>query len=86
MEFNRKELADFFKTTEGTVRTNFPTLRQRALKQGYIIQKRGSGDNVIYEVTKTIPQDIPLENFRTTQREYWQGDLPNEVWVPAWCD
>lgn len=70
MEFNRQELANFFNTTIGTVKTNFPKLRQRALKQGYLIQKRGSGENSIYEVTKTEPKDVSVQELSTYKKKY----------------
>lgn len=86
MEFNRQELANFFNTTIGTVKTNFPKLRQRALKQGYLIQKRGSGENSIYEVTKTEPKNISVQELSTYKKEIWQNDLPNEIWTSVYFD
>lgn len=86
MEFNRQELANFFNTTIGTVKTNFSKLRQRALKQGYLIQKRGSGENSIYEVTKTEPRDVSVQELSTYKKEIWQNDLPNEIWTSVYFD
>ena len=83
---NAQELADYFQTTIGTVKTNFPKLKQRALKKGFLITKRGKGENAIYEVEKVIPQDVPISELSTSPKIYWESDSPGEKWVTTYCD
>ena len=85
-EFNQQELAQFFQTTLSVIKTNFPTLKQRALKQGYSINKRGKGDTAIYEVERIVPQTIDKNELTTQPKEYWKEDLPNEIWTTCYCD
>ena len=85
-EFNQQELADFFQTTLCMVKTNFPKVKARALKNGYLIRKIGKGDNAIYQVEETEPQQVDSKFFSSKKKQYWEFDLPGEVWVPAYCN
>ena len=81
---NAQELADFLQTTLCMVKTNFPKVKNKALKNGYLITKRGIGDKAIYEVEKVIPQNIPFEpEFK---KEQWIADFNGEKWVTAFCN
>lgn len=84
-EFNQEQLAEFFSTTVGMVRTNFPKLRQRVLKQGYFINKRGKGDTAVYEVERVAPQDVDKSELSTApKKEHWNADLPGERWTTCY--
>ena len=83
-EFNQQELADFLGTTLCMVQTNFPKVKAKALKNGYLITKRGKGINAIYELEKTIPQQIDSKYFSTVRKTYWEKDLPNEQWTTVY--
>lgn len=80
-EFNQQELADYLGTTLCMVQTNFPQVKARALRNGYLITKRGKGSSAIYEVETTIPQNVDSKYFSTTVKQYWTKDLENEQWV-----
>ena len=78
MEFNRKELADYFQISENTIKTNFPKLKARMLKKGYLITKRGTGELSTYEVEKTEPKIIDYKEVSSRNTEYWSTDFKDE--------
>lgn len=85
-ELNQQELADFIGTTLCMVQTNFPQVKARALRNGYLITKRGKGINSIYEVEKTEPKQVDKKYFSRNTKHYWEYDLPNEVWTTVFCN
>lgn len=84
MIFNKQELIDYFQTTESVVSTNFPKFAARKLKNGFLITKRGVGENATYEVEKVTPKEVDSSNFSTRKIEIAE-DLPNEVWKTTFC-
>ena len=86
MEFNRKELADYFQISENTIKTNFPKLKARMLKKGYLITKRGTGELSTYEVEKTEPKIIDYKEVSSRNTEYWSTDFKDEQWVDTYCN
>ena len=52
---NKQELADFLGTTLCMVETNFPKVKAKALREGYLIIKHGKGATAFYEIEKTTP-------------------------------
>ena len=85
MEFNRTELSQFFQVSENTVKTNFPKFKAKALKNGYLITKRGIGDSAIYEVEKTESQIVDYKEVSSRKTEYWIQDYPDEKWINTFC-
>ena len=69
MTFNKQELIDYFKTTNSMVSTNFPKFAASKLKKGYLITRRGKGNNTIYEVKIVSPEDVDYSNFSTRKIE-----------------
>ena len=84
MTFNKQELIDYFKTTNSMVSTNFPKFAASKLKKGYLITRRGKGNDTIYEVKIVSPEDVDYSNFSTRKIEIAK-DLPNEIWKTTFC-
>lgn len=84
MTFNKQELIDYFGTTNSMVSTNFPKFAANKLKKGYLITRRGKGDNTVYEVEIVTPKEVDSSNFSTRKIEIAE-DLPNEVWKTTFC-
>lgn len=51
----KQELIEYFNTTNSVVSSNFPKFASAQLKKGYLITRRGKGENTIYEIEKVEP-------------------------------
>ena len=86
LEMNLTELAKYFQISISTIKTNFPKFKSKQLEKGYLITKRGKGDNAIYEIEKVSPQYIPSKQLSTIKTDFWVEDLPNEQWITTYCN
>lgn len=80
----KQELIEYFNTTNSVVSSNFPKFASAQLKKGYLITRRGKGENTIYEIEKVEPQIKEKEFFSTASHEIAE-DLPNEIWKETFC-
>lgn len=85
-KMNQEELANFFQTTLCMIKTNFPKVKAKALRNGYLINKIGKGDTATYIVKETEPQQVDSKYFSIKRKTYWESDLPNEKWITSYCD
>lgn len=81
--FNQQELMNFFGVSESMIKTNFPLLCQRQLAKGYLITKRGKGNNAQYDVEKVEPQVVDKSFFSSRPIEKAE-DLEGEYWVTTY--
>ena len=81
---NKLELAQTLNTTVCMVETNFPMVKAKALRNGLLIIKEGRGNNAVYTIEKTTPQNVSNKEFSTRQKIYWEEDAPDEVWTTTY--
>lgn len=84
MTVNKKELIEYFHTTESTVTTNFPAFCVNQLKKGFLITKRGKGQTAEYDIEQVEPKTVGKNYFSSQKREIAE-DLPNEIWKTTFC-
>lgn len=80
----KQELIKYFNTTDSVISSNFPKFASTQLKKGYLITRRGKGENTIYEIEKVEPQ-IKDKGFFSTKSNEIAEDLPNEIWKETFC-
>ncbi len=81
---NKQELADYLDTTVCMVETNFPMLKAKALKRGFLIIKEGRGASATYTIEETEPKEVGIRYFSSQKKEYWEKDEPGERWVEVY--
>lgn len=89
---NRAELAQYFNTTEGVILKNFPRFAVQKLKEGYLIEREGRGQNTIYTVTKVEPKEVDINFFRNKPLIRYQKEeqkinsFEGEIWTDCYID
>lgn len=76
---NRQELSEYFKVSETTIKTNFPSFAQKQLAKGFLITRKGKGDNTEYTIDKVEPECVN-KDFFSQAASYTYEELPNEEW------
>jgi len=86
---NITELAQYFNVKENTISTNFPRFAVRKLKKGYLIERKGSGQNTDYTITQIEPQEVDKTFFSdkiVTHLKKEEGNLEGEIWTECYLD
>lgn len=79
----KQELADYFGISISTINTNFPLFCKNQLKRGFLITKKGYGNNADYTVERTEKQDVDKSVFSI--RGSNTQTLEGEIWKTTYC-